>query len=54
MLYFILILVGNNLLLGFWTASSIPGFSQSDYMGVYAALGIAQAIFSFFASFTFR
>ncbi|EJD02283.1 multidrug resistance-associated ABC transporter [Fomitiporia mediterranea MF3/22] len=45
--------VGNNLFLGFWTASSIPNFSEGDYMGVYAALGIAQAIFSFITSFTF-
>lgn len=32
-------LVGNNLFLGFWTAQSIPGFRQGDYMAVYAALG---------------
>ncbi|KAH8110164.1 multidrug resistance-associated ABC transporter [Phellopilus nigrolimitatus] len=45
--------VGNNLFLGFWTAESIHGFSESDYMGVYSALGIAQAVFSFIVSFTF-
>ncbi|KAI5122830.1 hypothetical protein M0805_003125 [Coniferiporia weirii] len=45
--------VGNNLFLGFWTASSIHGFSEGDYMGVYAALGVAQAFFSFVVSFTF-
>jgi hypothetical protein len=32
-------LVGNNLFLGFWTAKSIPGFRQGDYMAVYAGLG---------------
>ncbi|KZS90158.1 multidrug resistance-associated ABC transporter [Sistotremastrum niveocremeum HHB9708] len=45
--------VGNNLFLGFWTAESIPGFTQSEYMGVYAALGVAQALFSFASSFAF-
>ncbi|GJJ12903.1 hypothetical protein Clacol_007149 [Clathrus columnatus] len=45
--------VGNTLFLGFWTAESIPGFAQGDYMAVYAALGIAQGIFSFLASFAF-
>lgn len=34
-----IILVGNNLFLGFWTARSIPGFRQGDYMAVYAVLG---------------
>ncbi|KAH9950728.1 multidrug resistance-associated ABC transporter [Amylocystis lapponica] len=42
--------VANNLLLGFWTAGSIKGFTQSDYMGTYAALGVATGIFSFFLS----
>lgn len=45
--------VGNNLFLGFWTEKSIPGFRQGDYMGIYAALGVAQGIFSFMASFAF-
>ncbi|KAF5370935.1 hypothetical protein D9615_009781 [Tricholomella constricta] len=45
--------VGNNLFLGFWTAYSIPGFRQGDYMAVYAGLGVAQAIFSFILSFAF-
>ncbi|CAK5271106.1 unnamed protein product [Mycena citricolor] len=39
--------VGNNLFLGFWTAESIPGFHQGDYMAVYAGLGFATSIFSF-------
>jgi ABC-type multidrug transport system fused ATPase/permease subunit len=42
--------VGNSLFLGFWTESSISGFRQGDYMGVYAALGLASAIFSFLSS----
>ncbi|KAL0958936.1 hypothetical protein HGRIS_014252 [Hohenbuehelia grisea] len=45
--------VGNNLFLGFWTASSIPGFKQGEYMGVYAALGAAQATFTFMMSYSF-
>ncbi|KAJ7630119.1 multidrug resistance-associated ABC transporter [Mycena polygramma] len=45
--------VGNNLFLGFWTSSSIHGFRQGDYMAVYAALGLAQAFFSFLTSFAF-
>ncbi|KAJ3720533.1 multidrug resistance-associated ABC transporter [Lentinula raphanica] len=45
--------VGNNLFLGFWTAGSIPGFNQAEYMGVYAALGFAQALFTFLMAFSF-
>ncbi|KAJ7746241.1 multidrug resistance-associated ABC transporter [Mycena metata] len=45
--------VGNNLFLGFWTANSIKGFRQGEYMAVYAALGLAQAFFSFLTSFGF-
>ncbi|KAJ3915478.1 multidrug resistance-associated ABC transporter [Lentinula edodes] len=45
--------VANNLFLGFWTAESIPGFGQAQYMGVYAALGFAQALFTFLLSFSF-
>ena len=47
-------LVTNNLFLGFWTARSIDGFSQGQYIGVYAALGGAQAVFSFMTSFIVR
>jgi ATP-binding cassette, subfamily C (CFTR/MRP), member 1 len=32
-------LVGNNLFLGFWTSSSIPGLTQGGYMAIYASLG---------------
>ncbi|KAJ7607493.1 multidrug resistance-associated ABC transporter [Roridomyces roridus] len=45
--------VSNNLFLGFWTARSIHGFTQGDYMVVYAALGFAQTFFSFLNSFIF-
>ncbi|KAL5511261.1 hypothetical protein ACEPAH_4476 [Sanghuangporus vaninii] len=45
--------VGNNLFLGFWTALSISGFSEGDYMGVYAALGVAQAVLTFLSSLIF-
>lgn len=31
--------VGNNLFLGFWTAESIDGFTQGQYMAVYGGLG---------------
>ncbi|RPD65442.1 multidrug resistance-associated ABC transporter [Lentinus tigrinus ALCF2SS1-7] len=44
--------VANTLFLGFWTSSSIGGFTQGDYMGTYAALGVASGIFSFALSFT--
>ncbi|THG96760.1 hypothetical protein EW026_g5132 [Hermanssonia centrifuga] len=44
--------VANNLFLGFWTSESIHGFTQGDYMGTYAALGVAMALFSFALSFT--
>ncbi|TBU42097.1 multidrug resistance-associated ABC transporter [Dichomitus squalens] len=39
--------VANTLFLGFWTSSSIPGFSQGDYMGTYAALGVSSGLFAF-------
>jgi hypothetical protein len=44
--------VGNNLFLGFWTGDTL-GFSQAEYMGSYAALGFAQALLTFFLTFTF-
>lgn len=34
-----LLIVANNLFLGFWTANSVPGFKQRDYMALYASLG---------------
>ncbi|KZP34073.1 multidrug resistance-associated ABC transporter, partial [Athelia psychrophila] len=45
--------VGNTLFLGYWTAQSIPGFVQGDYMAVYASLGVASAVFAFLLSFAF-
>ncbi|KAF8500114.1 multidrug resistance-associated ABC transporter [Gautieria morchelliformis] len=45
--------VGNNLFLSFWTSNSIPGFQQGQYMAVYAALGVSQALLSFASSFAF-
>ncbi|KAJ7123626.1 multidrug resistance-associated ABC transporter [Mycena epipterygia] len=45
--------VSNNLVLGFWTANSLKGFRQGDYMAVYAALGVAQAFFSFLTIIAF-
>lgn len=45
--------VGSNILLGKWSAESIPGWSQGQYMGLYAGFGAAQAIFSFAGSFAF-
>ncbi|EIW55759.1 multidrug resistance-associated ABC transporter [Trametes versicolor FP-101664 SS1] len=44
--------VANNLFLGFWTSQSVKGFDQGDYMGTYAALGIASGVFSFALSLT--
>jgi len=44
-------IVGNNLFLGFWTSGSIRGFSQANYMAVYAVLGLAQAVFAFLLSY---
>lgn len=37
--YTLMLAVGNNLFLGFWTSSSIHGFRQGEYMAVYAGLG---------------
>lgn len=39
--------VFNSLFLGFWTGSTIPGFSTGEYMAVYASLGVALALFTF-------
>ncbi|KAL4258198.1 ATP-binding cassette transporter C, partial [Pleurotus pulmonarius] len=45
--------VGNNLFLGFWTGQTISGFTQGSYMGVYAGLGVANALFSFMLGMSF-
>ncbi|ELU42646.1 cadmium ion transporter [Rhizoctonia solani AG-1 IA] len=43
---------GGTLFLGFWT-SNHWGLPQGAYMGIYAGLGFATAIFSFMGSFAF-
>lgn len=50
----VLLLVANNLFLGFWTSQSIHGFGSGDYMGTYAALGVAIGVFSFLLSYFIR
>ncbi|KAF5360312.1 hypothetical protein D9758_009126 [Tetrapyrgos nigripes] len=45
--------VGNNLTLSYWTATSIRGFSQGDYMGLYVGFGAGQAIFAFLLTLIF-
>ncbi|KAK0186449.1 multidrug resistance-associated ABC transporter [Armillaria mellea] len=42
--------VGNNLFLGFWTGETIHGFTQGQYMAVYAGLGVSQAVFTFLST----
>lgn len=54
MLIYLPATVANNLFLGFWTSQSVKGFDQGDYMGTYAALGIASGVFSFALSLTIR
>jgi ATP-binding cassette subfamily C (CFTR/MRP) protein 1 len=39
-------------ILGFWAASAIPGFQRTQYMGLYAGLGLAVAILSFIGTYT--
>ncbi len=36
--------VANSLMLGFWSGQTISGWSQGQYMGVYAGFGVAMAI----------
>ncbi|EJD44567.1 ATP-dependent bile acid permease [Auricularia subglabra TFB-10046 SS5] len=45
--------VASTLFLGFWTEASIPGFASGDYMGLYAGMGVATAVFTFVAAFAF-
>jgi ATP-binding cassette subfamily C (CFTR/MRP) protein 1 len=42
----------NTLFLGYWSGSTISGFRQGDYMGLYAAFGGLQALCSFLGSYT--
>ncbi|KAL7422108.1 hypothetical protein Q5752_002751 [Cryptotrichosporon argae] len=43
--------VANTLFLGFWSGSEISGMSTGGYMGIYAALGVAVAIFTWLAAY---
>ncbi|KAL8287275.1 hypothetical protein RQP46_003727 [Phenoliferia psychrophenolica] len=43
--------VGNSIFLGFWSAQSITGFSQGDYMAIYAGFGVASGLFTFAGTF---
>lgn len=40
--------VGNSLFLGFWSGGEIEGFSQGDYMAIYAGQSKSQLSISFF------
>ena len=42
--------VGNNIFLGLWSAQSIADWNEGQYMGVYAALGVAAGLLTFGAS----
>lgn len=44
--------VGTTLFLGFWSASTIPGFRNGQYMGVYAGLGISLVVFTFVGAYS--
>ncbi|KAL8287248.1 hypothetical protein RQP46_003700 [Phenoliferia psychrophenolica] len=43
--------VGNSIFLGFWSAQSITGFSEGEYMAIYAAFGVASGLFTFAGTF---
>ncbi|KAF7297335.1 Multidrug resistance-associated ABC transporter protein [Mycena indigotica] len=43
----------NTLWLGFWTGGTISGFTQGQYIAVYAGMGAAMGVFSFLLSFAF-
>lgn len=38
--------MGTTLLLGFWTAESIPGFHEGDYIALYAGFGTLHVSFA--------
>jgi hypothetical protein len=44
--------VGNVLFLGFWSASTIPGFDDGHYMGIYAGLAASLGIFTFIGAYS--
>ena len=35
-----------SLFLGFWTSDKYPNLSQGEYMGIYAATGVAVGVFT--------
>lgn len=39
--------VATNIVLGDWSAESIDGFSQGQYMATYAGLGLGLALLTF-------
>jgi ATP-binding cassette subfamily C (CFTR/MRP) protein 1 len=43
--------VALTLVLGFWASSSISCFDRSQYMGLYAGLGVAVSVFSFVGTY---
>ncbi|KAF9061129.1 P-loop containing nucleoside triphosphate hydrolase protein [Rhodocollybia butyracea] len=45
--------VGSTLTLGFWTAGTISGFRQGDYIALYAGFGAGQAIVAFALTWAF-
>jgi ATP-binding cassette, subfamily C (CFTR/MRP), member 1 len=45
--------VVTTLVLGWWTAGSIKGFDNNQYIGLYTGIGGVQAMISFFNSFFF-
>ncbi|KAF8154551.1 multidrug resistance-associated ABC transporter [Crassisporium funariophilum] len=45
--------VATTLVLGFWTGSTINGFTQGNYMAVYAGLGVALAVSTFALTYAF-
>ncbi|KIY65429.1 multidrug resistance-associated ABC transporter [Cylindrobasidium torrendii FP15055 ss-10] len=45
--------VASSIFLGYWTGRTIDGFTDGQYMGVYAGIGGAQALLSFLLNFAF-
>ncbi|KAH6879600.1 cadmium ion transporter [Coprinopsis sp. MPI-PUGE-AT-0042] len=45
--------VATNLWLGFWTSGEVPGFSNGQYIAVYAGFGASEALVTFLLCFSF-
>ncbi|KZV84227.1 ATP-dependent bile acid permease [Exidia glandulosa HHB12029] len=45
--------VVSSVVLGFWTETSLPGFSNGHYMALYSGLGLATAFLTFLAAIGF-